>query len=303
MKENIMVAKIASYRERVRDHVMLAKPGIVLLVLITTLGGMYMGQRGLPAPWLILLTLVPVGLATAGSAVLNNFFDRDIDVLMNRTLKRPIPQGRVYPKNALVFGLSLIVISIFMLLFVNTVTAILTAVSAFIYVIPYTVLMKRKTHLVTHVGSITGALPPAIGYAAVRGSVGLEAVVLFVIMFIWQHPHFWAYALKYKEDYSRAGVPVLPLSKGVKGTKLRTLIYTAVLLPVSIMPYYLKMSGMYYLVLASVLGLIYIALAVKAYLSENDSGRVLFVYSLVYISVLFTGIVADMVKQPGTLGS
>ncbi|MBF0459141.1 MAG: protoheme IX farnesyltransferase [Nitrospirae bacterium] len=291
-------AKPASYKVIVRDHVMLAKPGIVLLVLITTLGGMYMGQRGLPVQTLILLTLLPVGLATAGAAVLNNFFDRDIDVLMNRTLKRPIPQGRIYPPNALVFGVSLILIAIVILLFVNITAAVLTAASAFIYVVPYTLMMKRKTHLVTHVGSITGALPPVIGYAAVKGDVGVEAMVLFAIMFIWQHPHFWAYALKYKDDYSRAGVPVLPLSKGIKGTKLRTLIYTAVLLPVSVMPYYLNMSGMYYLVLASVLGLIYVAIALKAYLSENETGRLLFVYSLVYISILFTGLVADMVTQP-----
>ncbi|WP_420265065.1 heme o synthase [Candidatus Magnetominusculus dajiuhuensis] len=297
MKEDIMAAKTASYREIVRDHVVLAKPGIVLLVMITTLGGMYMGQRGLPEPWLILLTLVPVGLATAGAAMLNNFYDRDIDILMSRTLRRPIPRGRVYPLNALILGLSLILISIVILLFVNTIAAALTATSAFIYVIPYTVLLKRKTHLVTHVGSITGALPPAIGYVAVRGTVGLEAMALFAIMFIWQHPHFWAYALKYKDDYSRAGVPVLPLSKGVKGTKLRTLIYTIALLPVSVMPYYLKMSGMCYLVLATGLGLIYIALAVKAYLSEKETGRLLFVYSLVYISILFTGLVADMVVK------
>jgi protoheme IX farnesyltransferase len=275
--------------------VVLTKPGIVLLVLITTLGGMYMGQRGMPGLVLILLTLLPVGLATAGSAVLNNFFDRDIDILMNRTLKRPIPQGRIYPLNALIFGLSLIIFPVLILLYVNTVSAVLTAISSFIYVIPYTIMMKRKTHLVTHVGSITGALPPVIGYAAVRGDVGIEAIALFAIMFLWQHPHFWAYALKYKEDYSRAGVPVLPLSKGVKGTKLRTLLYTIVLLPVSVMPYYLKMSGVYYLALALALGLIYIVLAVKSYLSENESRRALFVYSLIYITILFIGLVADMV--------
>ncbi|MCG6551573.1 MAG: heme o synthase [Candidatus Magnetominusculus sp. LBB02] len=299
MKEDIMTAKIVSYKEIVRDHVVLTKPGIVLLVLITTLGGMYMGQRELPGQMLILLTLLPVGLATAGSAVLNNFFDRDIDVLMGRTLRRPLPQGRIYPMNALIFGVSLILVSLFVLLFVNAITAFLTAVSAFVYIVPYTLLMKRRTHLVTHVGSITGALPPVIGYAAVRGTVGLEAMVLFAIMFIWQHPHFWAYSLKYKDDYSRAGIPVLPLSKGIKGTKLRTLIYTAALFPVSIMPYFLKMSGVYYLALATVLGLIYLVLALKAYLSEKGTGRMLFVYSLVYISLLFTGLVADMVRNAG----
>ncbi|MES0335021.1 MAG: heme o synthase [Candidatus Magnetobacterium sp. LHC-1] len=292
-----MMAKVISYKTVVRDHVILTKPGIVLLVLIVTLAGMYMGQRGLPSPYLVSVTLIAIGLATGGSAVLNNFIDRDIDRLMHRTMIRPIPQGRIQPNNALAFGLSLIVMATgILLLCVNVISAVLTLLSAFIYVIPYTLMMKKRTHLVTHVGSITGALPPVIGYTAVKGRIELEAMVMFAIMFLWQHPHFWAYAIKYKDDYHRAGIPVLPLSKGVRATMIKTLIYTIVLLPVSLLPYFLEMSGVFYLILASVLGILYVVLALRAYLSERDNGKVLFIYSIVYISIVFFALVVDMVR-------
>ncbi|QWR78316.1 heme o synthase [Candidatus Magnetomonas plexicatena] len=285
------------YRTIVRDHVILMKPGIVVLVLVTALNGMYMAQRGFPTFLLILPTMLGIGLSAAGSAVLNNFFDKDIDSLMPRTMVRAIPQGRIYPTSALIFGLSLITAAIaIFLLYVNTLSAVLTFISAFIYVIPYTVLMKRRTHLVTHVGSITGALPPVIGYTAVKGHVDVEAFVLFAIMFIWQHPHFWAYALKYKEDYSRAGIPILPISKGIMKTKTSTLIYTIILLPFSVMPYFLAMAGIFYLITSIVLGVIYIAFAVKFYLSEKESDRALFVYSLIYITIIFIVLVMDMIK-------
>jgi len=278
-----------------RDHLILAKPGIVLLVLVVALAGMYVGQRGMPAASLIFFTLTGIGLATAGSAVLNNYFDRDIDGLMPRTMYRALPQGRIYPANAFLLGSALIVVSVLIFYFrVNGVTAFLTFLSAFIYVVPYTILMKRRTHLVTHVGSITGALPPVIGYTAVRGRVGVEAAALFAIMFVWQHPHFWALALKYKDDYKRGGIPALPVSKGVKGAKLRTLISCCILLPVSLWPYFIGMSGVFYLVLAAALGAFYIYLALKFYLSEKEKDRLLYVYSIVYISALFTGIVLDM---------
>ncbi len=291
------MAKVISYKTVVRDHVILTKPGIVLLVLIVTLAGMYMGQRGLPSPYLVSVTLIAIGLATGGSAVLNNFIDRDIDRLMHRTMIRPIPQGRIQPNNALAFGLSLIVMATgILLLCVNVISAVLTLLSAFIYVIPYTLMMKKRTHLVTHVGSITGALPPVIGYTAVKGRIELEAMVMFAIMFLWQHPHFWAYAIKYKDDYHRAGIPVLPLSKGVRATMIKTLIYTIVLLPVSLLPYFLEMSGVFYLILASVLGILYVVLALRAYLSERDNGKVLFIYSIVYISIVFFALVVDMVR-------
>ncbi|MBF0607788.1 MAG: protoheme IX farnesyltransferase [Magnetococcales bacterium] len=292
-----MMAKVISYKTVVRDHVILTKPGIVLLVLIVALAGMYMGQRGLPSPYLVSVTLIAIGLATGGSAVLNNFIDRDIDRLMHRTMIRPIPQGRIQPNNALAFGLSLIVMATgILLLCVNVISAVLTLLSAFIYVIPYTLMMKKRTHLVTHVGSITGALPPVIGYTAVKGRIELEAMVMFAIMFLWQHPHFWAYAIKYKDDYHRAGIPVLPLSKGVRATMIKTLIYTIVLLPVSLLPYFLEMSGVFYLILASVLGILYVVLALRAYLSERDNGKVLFIYSIVYISIVFFALVVDMVR-------
>ncbi|MBF0466681.1 MAG: protoheme IX farnesyltransferase [Nitrospirae bacterium] len=285
------------YRTIVRDHVVLMKPGIVLLVLVTALNGMYMAQRGFPTFHLILPTMLGIGLSAAGSAVLNNFFDKDIDSLMKRTMVRAIPQGRIYPTSALIFGLVLIVTAItIFLIYINTLSAILTFISAFIYVIPYTVLMKRRTHLVTHVGSITGALPPVIGYVAVKGIVDIQAFVLFAIMFIWQHPHFWAYALKYKEDYSRAGIPILPISKGIMKTKTLTLIYTIILLPLSVLPYFLAMAGYIYLITSTVLGIIYIVFAVKFYFSESKSDKILFVYSIIYITIVFIVLVMDMIK-------
>ncbi|MBF0518460.1 MAG: protoheme IX farnesyltransferase [Nitrospirae bacterium] len=288
---------MTSYRTIVRDHVVLMKPGIVLLVLVTALNGMYMAQRGFPTFHLILPTMFGIGLSAAGSAVLNNFFDKDIDSLMRRTMVRAIPQGRIYPRSALIFGLVLIVTAIVIfLIYINTFSAILTFISAFIYVIPYTVLMKRRTHLVTHVGSITGALPPVIGYVAVKGIVDIQAFVLFAIMFVWQHPHFWAYALKYKEDYSRAGIPILPISKGIMKTKTLTLIYTIILLPFSVLPYFLAMAGYIYLITSAVLGIIYIVFAVKFYFSESKSDKILFVYSIIYITTVFILLVMDMIK-------
>ncbi len=285
------------YRTIVRDHIVLMKPGIVLLVLVTALNGMYMGQRGFPTFLLILPTMFGIGLSAAGSAVLNNFFDRDIDRLMRRTMVRPIPQGRVYPASALIFGLFLIMVAIAVFaVFVNVLTAVLTFISAFIYVIPYTVLMKRRTHLVTHVGSITGALPPVIGYVAVKGHIDLQSLVLFAIMFIWQHPHFWAYALKYKDDYSRAGIPILPISKGIIKTKTQTLIYTIILLPFGLLPYFLSMAGIIYLLTSIVLGIFYIIFALRFYLSKKESDRILFVYSLIYITAVFIVLVVDMIK-------
>lgn len=258
---------------------------------------MYVGHKGMPGIFLVFFTLTGIGLAAGGSAVLNNYYDRDIDGLMPRTMKRSLPQGRIYPLNAFIFGSTLILVSVLIFyFFVNFITAFLAFLSAFIYVVPYTILMKRRTHLVTHVGSITGALPPVIGYTAVRGYIGVEAAALFAIMFVWQHPHFWALALKYKDDYKRGGIPALPVSKGVKGTKVRTLISCVILLPVSLWPYFIGMSGVFYLALALALGVYYIYLALKFYRSEKDKDRFLYVYSIIYISALFLGVVLDMVR-------
>ncbi len=289
--------KVAYYKNTLKDHVVLTKPGIVALVLVTTLTGIYLANRGLPDPFLVFWTLIGTGFAAAGSAVLNNFIDRDIDRLMERTMSRPTAQGTVNPWIALFMGSSFILLSFFILShYVNLISAFLAFLAAFIYVVPYTIVTKRRTEYATEIGGITGALPPVIGYTAVSGNINLEAFILFLIMFIWQPPHFWVLALKYREDYRRAGVATLPVSRGVRETKLRTLFYTLLLLPVTLLPYYMNMAGTIYLYGAIVLNIIYIVMTIRFVLSKKEVDMKLFFYSIFYLASIFTLMVIDMVR-------
>lgn len=289
-----MVSKAVAYTSTLRDYLVLTKPGIVLLVLITTLGGMYLAKRGMPDSELIFWTLLGTGLASAGSAVLNQYFDRDIDALMSRTKDRPLPSGSVNPKNALTFGIILLTFSFLVLLRINLLTLILVALASFFYVVVYTLMLKRRSPIATEVGGVSGALPPVIGYCAVRGEVNLEALILFLIMFLWQPPHFWVLAIKYAEDYKRAGIPTLPVSKGIEHTKVKTLIYTASLLPVSLLPSIYGMAGHIYFSTALLLSLLYLALTLKFVFSKKPNGMFLFFYSVLYIALLFSFLVFDM---------
>ncbi|GAB4420645.1 MAG: heme o synthase [Thermodesulfovibrionales bacterium] len=284
------------YRELVRDHILLAKPGIICLVLLTTFIGMYTGKRGLPDPAVILFALAGVGLAAGGAAILNNLFDRTIDSLMERTRKRPLPSGRIYPGHALLSGLSCLAASFWVLVFLaNPLTAFLTFLSTFIYIIPYTILMKRRTPLATTVGSISGALPPVIGYAAVRAEINLEALLPFLIMYLWQYPHFWSLALKYKEDYQRAGIPVFPVRVGVKRAKVGIVFSLLLLLSVSLLPYFAGLAGGLYLVTALFLGIVYITGGLRFFLSKRETDEFLFIYSIVYLGILFIIFSLDLV--------
>ncbi|MEJ5338289.1 MAG: heme o synthase [Aquificaceae bacterium] len=290
-----MVGRAVAYSNLIRDYIVLTKPGIVLLVLITTLTGMYLAKRGFPDPWLIFWTLLGTGLASAGSAVLNQFFDRDLDALMSRTKDRPLPSGSITPLNALVFGFSLLLLSaVVMLLEVNLLATFFVFLASFFYVVVYTVALKRRSPLATEIGGVSGSLPPVIGYAAVRGEVGFEALILFLIMFLWQPPHFWVLAIKYAEDYRKAGIPTLPVSKGIEHTKIKTLIYTAGLLPLSLLPSLYGLAGHIYFVSALVLSSIYLLLTIKFVLSKKPNGMFLFFYSVLYIALLFSLMVFDM---------
>jgi protoheme IX farnesyltransferase len=290
-----MVGKAVAYSSVIRDYIVLTKPGIVLLVLITTLTGMYLAQRGFPDPWLVFWTLLGTGLASAGSAVLNQFFDRDIDALMHRTRERPLPSGSVPPINAFFFGLILLLLSFLVLFFkVNLLSLFLVFLASFFYVVIYTLALKRKSPLATEIGGVSGALPPVIGYSAVKGEVDFPALVLFLIMFLWQPPHFWVLAIKYMEDYKRAGIPTLPVVKGVEHTKIKTLIYTASLLPVSLLPTFYGLAGSFYFFSALLLSGLYLLLTVKFVLSKKPNGMFLFFYSVLYIALLFSAMVFDM---------
>lgn len=290
-----MSEEALTYRGTFRDYVILAKPGVVSLVLLTTMTGLYLGYRGIPDMRLVFWTLLGTGLAASGAAILNNFHDRDIDILMERTSSRPMPKGNIKPSTALTFGISLIAVSFFILAyFVNLLSAILAMAAAFVYVVIYTHLLKRRTPDATVIGGISGALPPMIGYAAVSGRLSLEAFILFLIMFLWQPPHFWFLAIKYAEDYRRANIPTMPVSKGIFATKMKILLFNAVLLPVSLLPYFLGIAEKGYLITAFSLSLLYLLLSIRLLFSrgEKDVFR-FFYYSILYLAVLFIAMVID----------
>ncbi len=292
-----MVEKTLSYTSTLKEYLALTKPGIVTLVLITTLGGIYIGSRGNLEPDIVLWTLLGTGLAAAGSAVINMFFDRDIDTLMERTSARPLPRGAVNPKNALLFGILLLVLSFLILyVLVSPLASFLSMVASFSYVVLYTVLLKRRTPVATEVGGISGALPPVIGYVAGYGSIDLNAFVLFLIMFMWQPPHFWVLALKYRDDYAKAGIPTLPVARGVFITKLKTLVYTVSLLPLSLVPYAIGMTGKLYFITALILSTAYTAYTLRFLFSREEESMKLFFFSIFYIATLFSMMVVDLVK-------
>ena len=280
----------------VRDLFILFKPGIVGLVLVSTLTGAYLAGGESLSLGFTLLTLFGVGLATAGSAALNNYFDRDIDALMKRTSSRALVTGSIHPSVALASGLLMVVVSMLVLsIFVSTLSALLTLSSVILYVVVYAMILKRRSSWANQIGGIAGALPPVIGFTAAGGALGAEAFSLFFLVAVWQQPHALSLALKYRDDYKSAGIPVVPVACGVEATKLRIFLYSVVLLPVSILPYMLGMGGVLYLVLTGASGLIFIALSGKFLFSDKKCDIFLFLYSVIYLTVVFLSMVIEKV--------
>lgn len=284
-------APAVTLRQRVSDYVSLTKPGIVALVLCTTLAGLWLPSGGLPEAGTALWTLLGTGLAAAAAASLNNYFDRELDRLMARTRRRPLPAGRLHPRDALLGGTALGACALLILgLRVNALAAALAAAAALAYVPLYT-LLKRVTPWAILVGSITGALPPMIGWAGVTGGLEPGAWVLFGILFLWQIPHFWALALYKRDEYAEAGLPLLPIVAGEDPTWRQIVLYTAGLLPVSLLLYPLGWVGMPYLFAALLLGLGFLALALKGLWLPPGAARLklarwVFLYSLLYLPAL-----------------
>ena len=282
-------------RHAIGDYLVLAKPGIVSLVMMSTLTGLCIASRGLPDLWITISVMTGIALATAGSAMLNNYVDRDIDAIMERTRSRALAVEAFSPRNTVITGILLVAFSVLYLLTdVNMITAILTGAAALGYVVLYTIILKRRSSYANQVGGIAGALPPVIGYVAVTQRIDLTAVILFAISAIWQHPHALSIALKYRDQYELARIPVIPVAKGVRSTKIRISIYTALLLLVSITPYISGMAGLIYLVVAITAGIYYLGLAVKFMRSKRDCDMFLFFYSILYIVVIFTAMILDM---------
>jgi len=289
-------ATITATRSLASDLVEICKPRIALLVLVTTFAGMWLAASTALEFDLVLLTLLGTGLASAASGAFNNYVDREVDKLMARTRMRALPSSRLHPQQALWLGVMLSLWSFAILFYlVNPLTAILVQATTFFYVVIYTIWLKRSSPLCTEIGGIAGAMPPVIGWAAVTNDIGWPALMMFLIMFIWQPPHFWALALLRKDEYRQAKLPMLPVTHGDRATKIRMLIYTVALLPASLAMYWLQLVGPTYLILASILGITYLVLTIDFARKPitHKSTRKLFGFSILYLLGLFTLIFID----------
>lgn len=291
-----MNATVTAVRSQASDFIEICKPRIALLVLVTTFTGMWLAGNGVVAFDLIFFTLLGTGLASAASGAFNNYIDREVDKYMARTRTRALPSSRLHPQQALWLGVMLSLWSFAILFYlVNPLTAVLAAGTTFFYVVIYTKWLKRSSPLCTEVGGVAGALPPVIGWAAVTNEIGWPALVMFLIMFIWQPPHFWALALLRAEEYRAAKLPMLPVISGIRATKIRMLIYTVALIPASLAMYWLQLVGLTYLVLAAVLGIAYLILTIDFARKPitHQSTKKLFGFSILYLLGLFTLIFID----------
>ncbi|HEX5310060.1 MAG TPA: heme o synthase [Solirubrobacteraceae bacterium] len=281
------VAQVAS------DYLTLTKPKVQSLLLLTTITTMLVA--GDPSIGLIALTCLGGYLSAGGAGAVNHWFDRDIDALMARTADRPVPSGRVAPAAALTFGCVLAALSFLELsLTVNVLAASLSFAGFLGYVFVYTIGLKRRTPQNIVIGGAAGAIPPLVGWAAVRGSVGGMAVLLFFIVFFWTPPHFWALSLLMKGDYEKVGVPMLPVVRGEAETRRQILLYTVLLYAVTQLPFCAGGLGVIYLTASLILGLGFIAGAVRLYRrADRRSALQLYLFSLAYLALLFCAMVAD----------
>jgi protoheme IX farnesyltransferase len=282
---------------RTGDWIALTKPRLNLLVLLTTLAGLYLAEPSGVGTALLVHTLLGSALVAGGASALNQVLERTTDGLMRRTRNRPLPAGRLgVPEGALLGGLLSIAGLVELALFTNLTAAGVAAATLVSYVFLYTPL-KTRTSLSTLVGAVPGALPPVIGWAAATGSVSGPAVVLFGIVFLWQMPHFLAIAWMYRDDYAQAGIPLLPvLEPDGRRTGFQALLYAAVLWPVSLLPVMAGLAGLPYSLVATVLGFLYIGLSVRfAQERSRATARRLFLFSIVYLALLLGALVANRV--------
>ena len=275
----------------------LTKPRIVLLLLVTTVPSMMLAARGLPPLWLIAATLLG-GTALAGGAnAINQYLERDIDRVMSRTRNRPLPARLIEPKRALTFGLALGAVGFVWLAVTVNLLAAFLALSAFaFYVLVYTAWLKPSSPQNIVIGGAAGAVPALVGWAAVTGTVGLPAVVLFAVVFLWTPPHFWALALRYERDYSAAGIPMLPVVAGRDETTKRILQYSIVLVAATVALYPVARMGAIYGGAALVLGVLFVARAVQLRANGSVPAAIgLFRFSILYLTLLFAAVAADVV--------
>jgi heme o synthase len=282
----------------VGDYIALMKPRVMSLVVFTALVGLVVAP-GHIHPVIALTALICIAVGAGAAGALNMWYDADIDARMTRTAGRPIPAGRLLPGEALAFGLTLATGAVVVLgLLVNVVAAALLALTIGFYVLVYTMWLKRSTPQNIVIGGAAGALPPVIGWAAVTGSVAVEPILLFLIIFFWTPPHFWALSLYRTDDYARAGIPMLPVVAGAQETRRQILLYTLLLAPLGAAPWFLGYAGQSYGFVALATGAIMIALAlrVRAERQGNAASKRLFAFSILYLFVLFAMLLVDRVS-------
>ena len=279
------------------DFFNLMKPRVMSLVVFTAFVGYYISPSELSYnlnPLLACIGIFAVAMGAGASGVLNQWYDRDIDKIMERTKNRPIPLGKIMPSEALAFGIVTSIVSIMILgLAVNWLAASLLAFTILFYAVLYTIWLKRNTVQNIVIGGAAGAFPPVIGQVCATGNIGLESLILFLIIFMWTPPHFWALALIKKEDYAAANIPMLPIVAGDKVTRKYILYYSILLMPCSFLPWILDFSGIIYLIIVSVSGMEFMRRSLMLLKEVKGSEKSLFLYSIFYLTIVFAGICLD----------
>ena len=281
----------------VLDYIALLKPRVMALAIFTSICGLYLSP-GSVHPFLAFTAIICISVGAGASGAINMWYDKDIDKIMKRTKNRPLPRGKIHPKNALGFGVILALASVIMLgLFLNYFASLLLALSISFYIFIYTMWLKRSTHHNIVIGGAAGAFPPVIGWACVSGDISMYPLLLFLIIFVWTPPHFWALALYKDIEYSKVNIPMLPVTKGRYFTKCQILIYSFVLSLVSLAPYFFNFTGIIYLSILCVINLLFLYFAFKVFYSNeqtNDKKSAnLFKFSILYLYLLFMGCVFD----------
>lgn len=279
-----------------RDYYELTKPRVVILIVFTAIVGMFLSVPAWPNTVALIFGTLGIGLAASSAAVFNHVLDARTDILMMRTRGRPLPQGKLTERSALSFASVLCVISMIMLWFlVNPLTTVLTFCSLIGYAVVYTVFLKRATPQNIVIGGAAGAAPPLLGWTAVTGDVSSSALLLFLIIFVWTPPHFWALAIARKDEYAKVDIPMLPVTHGEAYTRLNILLYTILLALVTVLPYFTGMSGVIYLLTAVVLDAVFLYYAIQMMRSPDNKALPMqtFKFSITYLGVLFAALLID----------
>ena len=278
-----------------RDYYELCKPKVVGLIVFTAIVGMLLAVPGMPDLVTMLLATVGIGLAAASAAAINQVVDQKVDANMKRTEQRPIPQGNLSNRHALIFAFIIGVIAmVILIVWINMLTAILTFLSLIGYAVVYTMYLKRATPQNIVIGGAAGAAPPGLGWTAITGTIDPNSLWLFLIIFAWTPPHFWALAIHRRDEYAKVDIPMLPVTHGINFTRLHVLLYTIILIIVTIFPYLVKMTGLVYLVATIILDGVFLYYVIKLQKSlENGIAMKTFGFSIIYLMLLFAVLLID----------